>query len=183
MHTAIFPWLCRLCEEKISEHAMACLSSPAVRLAPVVVVFIQCSQLLFFFCLWSSASFRTWWSSCHLRQYNPYSDKATNRDISTSNYQQLFNTANKQTYKTTKYQSSSWFSEENQAIVTPLLRNCVHRYERNSTKVSNHLFEKPWYPDHAQVIFDRSGLLCRCVKYSVSKSSDEKIPNAAKTSS
>jgi len=27
---------------------MACLSLPALRLAPVVVVFIQCPQLLFF---------------------------------------------------------------------------------------------------------------------------------------
>jgi len=64
------------------------------------------------------------------------------RDITTTNYQQLFDTANKQTYKTTKYQSSSWFSEENQSIVTSLVRKCVHSYERNSTKASNHLFEE-----------------------------------------
>jgi len=42
---------------------------------------------------------------------NPYSDKATKRDITTTNYQELFGTANRQTYKTTKYQPSSWFSE------------------------------------------------------------------------
>jgi len=95
---------------KISEHAMACFSLPALRLVPVVVVFMQSPQLLFFFCLRSSASFRTWWSSCHLWQYNPYSDKATKRDHTTTNNQQLFD---KQTYTTSKYQSSFWFPEEN----------------------------------------------------------------------
>ena len=96
--------------------------------------------IVVFFCLRSSASFRTWWSSCHFWQYNPYSDKATKRDY--NNHQQLFDTANKQTYKTTKYQSSSWFSEENESVATPLLRNCVHSYERNSTEASHHLFEE-----------------------------------------
>jgi len=66
---------------------MSCLSLPALHLAPVVVAFVQCPQL-FFFRLRSSASFRAWWSSCHLWQYNPYSDKATKRYISPtiSNY-------------------------------------------------------------------------------------------------
>ena len=69
MHTTFFPWLCRLCEANNSDNAMVCLSLPTLRLAPVVIGFIQCPQL-FFFCLRSSASFRTWWSSCHLWQYN-----------------------------------------------------------------------------------------------------------------
>jgi len=60
-------------------------------------------------------------------KYNPYSDKATKRHIRTTNYQQLFHTSNKQTYKTTKYQSNSWFSKQNRSV-TPLLRNCVHRF-------------------------------------------------------
>ena len=77
---------------------------------------IQCPQLLFFFCL-RSASFRAWWSSWHLWQYNPYSDKATKRDTTTTNYRQLFDTANKQTYKTTKYQSCSWLSVNCYSIV------------------------------------------------------------------
>jgi len=102
----------------------------------------QIPTIVVFFCLRSSASFRTWWSSCHLCQCHPYGDKDTKRGVTTTNYQQLFDTANKQTYKTTKYQPSSWFSEENLSIVTPLLRNCVHSYERNSTKFSNHFFEE-----------------------------------------
>jgi len=73
---------------------MACLSLPALRLAPVVVIFIQCPRCVVLFCLRSAGSFRTWWSSCHLWQYNPYSDKATKRDITTTNYQQLFDIAN-----------------------------------------------------------------------------------------
>jgi len=32
--------------------------------------------------------------------------------------------------------------KENRSIITPLLRNCFHSYERNSTKASNHLFEE-----------------------------------------
>ena len=44
--------------------------------------------------------------------------------------------------KVGKHWSSSWFSEENQSILTPLLRNCVHSNERNSTKAFNHLFEE-----------------------------------------
>jgi len=62
--------------------------------------------LFFFLYFKSSASFRTWWSSCHLWQYHPCIDKAAKRNITTSNNQQLFVTAHKQTYKTTKYQSS-----------------------------------------------------------------------------
>jgi len=40
-------------------------------------------------------------------QYHPYIDRATKRDITTNNIQQLFEATNKQTYKTTKYQSST----------------------------------------------------------------------------
>jgi len=42
-------------------------------------------------------------------------------------------------------------------------------------------FLKKQSPNHAHVIFDRSGLVGRCMKYSVSQSSNKKIPIAAKT--
>jgi len=45
----LLSYLCRPSEEKISEHAMACHSLPALHLVRVVIVFMQCPQL-FFFC-------------------------------------------------------------------------------------------------------------------------------------
>jgi len=164
MHTNYFAQLCRLGEEKNLEHAMACLSLPALLLAPVVVVFMQCAQL-FFFCLRSSASFRTWWSSGHIWQYKHYSDKATERYITTTNYQQLFDTANKQTYTTTKYQSNSWFSEENKSVVTSLLRNRVHSneffFERKEILLK---FLTTFLEKHNLLITRRSFLLLRASK-------------------
>jgi len=38
-------------KKEISEHPMARLSLPDLRLAPVAVVFIKCLELLFFLCL------------------------------------------------------------------------------------------------------------------------------------
>jgi len=50
-------------------------------------------------------------------------------------------------------------SSGSQSIVTPLLRNCVHSYERNSAKVSNHLFEETLSPVTRRSFFDHSAFL------------------------
>jgi len=61
-----------------------------------------------------------------------YSEKATKRDITTTNYQQLFDTANKQTYKT--------------SVATLLLRkNTSFHYKKNTrfTKSKLHTVNMP----------------------------------------